>query len=121
MSEEFTRGTPRDDAAPRTADPAASVEEVVDEAAEAVAAVLPALEDDRARAGLLRVGRNLSTAMSALAPHRTSADARLRAAYASVHDAIADLAGVYAWLTVGPGRAQRIQRVRDRRRRDGPV
>jgi len=97
-------------------DPAAAAAAAVEQVAELLASDLPGLQDDRARDGLRQVGRNLSTAMSALAPYRTSADARLRAAYSSVHEAITDLAAVYAWLTFGPRRAERIQRARDRRR-----
>lgn len=99
-------------------DPVATADAVVEEAAEILATDLPTLPDERTREGLRQVGRSLSSAMSALAPYRTSADARLRAAYESVHDAITDLAAVYAWLTFGPGRAQRMQRVRDQRRAD---
>jgi len=104
---------------PATDDPAAAAAAAVEQVAELLASDLPGLEDDRARAGLRQVGRNLSSAMSALAPYRTSADSRLRAAYSSVHEAITDLAAVYAWLTFGPGRAQRIQRARDQRRTGG--
>jgi hypothetical protein len=100
-------------------DPAAAASAAVEQVAELLASDLPGLEDDRARAGLRQVGRNLSSAMSALAPYRTSTDSRLRAAYSSVHEAITDLAAVYAWLTFGPGRAQRIQRARDQRRSGG--
>jgi hypothetical protein len=104
---------------PPADDPAAAAAAAVEQVAELLASDLPGLEDDRARAGLRQVGSNLSSAMSALAPYRTSADARLRAAYSSVHEAITDLAAVYAWLTFGPGRAQRIQRARDQRRTGG--
>jgi hypothetical protein len=102
-----------------TDDPEATAAAAVEQVAELLASDLPGLQDDRARAGLRQVGRNLSSAMSALAPYRTSADSRLRAAYSSVHEAITDLAAVYAWLTFGPGRAQRIQRARDQRRTRG--
>ena len=115
-------GPPVDDPAaedPATDDPAAAASAAVEQVAELLASDLPGLEDDRARAGLRQVGHNLSSAMSALAPYRTSADSRLRAAYSSVHEAITDLAAVYAWLTFGPGRAQRIQRARDQRRTGG--
>jgi hypothetical protein len=111
---------PRDEAQPSddqpADDPAALADAVIEEVAEILASDLPALQDDRAKAGLRQVGRNLSSAMSALEPYRTSADTRLRTAYSSVHEAITDLAAVYAWLTFGPGRAQRLQRARDQRR-----
>lgn len=106
--------------APPPDDPLTAADALVEDVAEILASDLPELKDDRARAGLRQVGRNLSSAMTALAPYRTSADARLRAAYAAVHEAITDLAGVYAWLSFGSGRAERVQRARDRRRQGDP-
>ncbi|GAA4712891.1 hypothetical protein [Nocardioides conyzicola] len=100
---------------PPSDDPVAIADAAVDGVADLLASDLSELKDDRAGAGLRQVGRNLSSAMTALAPYRDSADGRLRAAYAAVHEAITDLAGVYAWLTFGQGRAQHVQRARDRR------
>jgi hypothetical protein len=79
----------------------------------------PSLGDDRAQAALRQVARHLSSAMTALATHRNSADDQLRAAYEAVHEATADLAVVYAWLAFDPGRAHRVQSLRDRRSEDG--
>lgn len=97
--------------------PITAAAEALEEASELLASGLPAEPDERTRAGLLQVGSNLSSAMQALSPYRTSADARLRAAYSAVHEAITNLAAVYAWLTFGRRRGERIEAARERRRR----